>query len=200
MLGIFKYQCIRSKSYIQISKTGFTYILSDTVIYKTYIFGHSDDELDFVHGSSPQAPKTIGISWVIRSMRDNIWSPVLNSEFCKPLQQIKQTQVEICKNLQSIASWSEAQVITWACNWHPKEQKQPYKITCGIWHYIVSELSWTVWHLVGVGTFVVGVEITPIPIHWNSVLQPFISKLRIVGGNVNWYRHYGEQYGSSLKN
>ena len=22
----------------------------------------------------------------------------------------------------------------------------------------------------------------------------------IVGGNVNWYRHYGEQYGGSLKN
>ena len=21
-----------------------------------------------------------------------------------------------------------------------------------------------------------------------------------VGGNVNWYRHYGEQYGTSLKN
>ena len=21
-----------------------------------------------------------------------------------------------------------------------------------------------------------------------------------VGGNVNWYRHYGEQYGGSLKN
>ena len=24
--------------------------------------------------------------------------------------------------------------------------------------------------------------------------------LHIVGGNVNWYSHYGEQYGGSLKN
>ena len=45
----------------------------------------------------------------------------------------------------------------------------------------------------------------PIPPLWvvteHQTWAPYIiQKIPTVGGNVNWYRHYGEQYGNSLKN
>ena len=38
---------------------------------------------------------------------------------------------------------------------------------------------------------------------WRPLFKKAISERDfsyMVGGNVNWYNHYGEQYGSSLKN
>ena len=73
-------------------------------------------------------------------------------------------------NLQSVASWSEARVILWACNWRLKlgvgwQSYRTEPSTCGIWcfFWVVSELSWILQHPAGIYKLLIGMGKPPLP-------------------------------------